>query len=89
LTIIGLFCFEEFKYEKLKEETKRLLGVDLGRAEKTQIRKGKYIVHVDGKENSVSVKELNNVVEKGCLCCPDFAANYADISVGSVGSDEG
>jgi coenzyme F420-reducing hydrogenase beta subunit/Na+-translocating ferredoxin:NAD+ oxidoreductase RnfD subunit len=89
LTIIGLFCFEEFNYGKLKKETKRLLGVDLDRAEKTQIRKGKYIVRVDGKENSVAVKELNNAVEEGCLCCPDFAANYADISVGSVGSDDG
>lgn len=89
LTIIGLFCFEEFNYEKLKKETKRLLGVDLDRAEKTQIRKGKYIVRIDGKENSVAVKELNNAVEEGCLCCPDFAANYADISVGSVGSDDG
>jgi coenzyme F420-reducing hydrogenase beta subunit/Na+-translocating ferredoxin:NAD+ oxidoreductase RnfD subunit len=89
LTIIGLFCFEEFNYEKLKAETKRLLGVDLDRAEKTQISKGKYIVRVDGKENSVKVKELNNAVENGCLSCPDFAANYADISVGSVGSEDG
>jgi coenzyme F420-reducing hydrogenase beta subunit/Na+-translocating ferredoxin:NAD+ oxidoreductase RnfD subunit len=89
LTLIGLFCFEEFNYEKLKEETKRLLGVDLDRAEKTQIRKGKYIVQVDGKEHSVSVKELNNAVEKGCLSCDDFTAKYSDISVGSVGSDDG
>jgi coenzyme F420-reducing hydrogenase beta subunit/Na+-translocating ferredoxin:NAD+ oxidoreductase RnfD subunit len=89
LTIIGLFCFEEFNYWKLKEETKRLLGVDLDRAEKTQIRKGKYIVRVDGKDNSVSVKELSGAVENGCLCCPDFAAVYSDISVGSVGSEDG
>ena len=89
LTIIGLFCFEDFNYQKLKEETKRLLGVDLDRAEKTQIRKGKYIVRVDGKDNSVAVKELSNAVEKGCLSCPDFTSNLADISVGSVGSDEG
>jgi coenzyme F420-reducing hydrogenase beta subunit len=89
LTIMGLFCFEEFNYEKLKEETKRLLNVDLDRAEKTQIRKGKYIVCVDGKEHSVAVKELNSAVENGCLSCPDFAANYSDISVGSVGSADG
>ena len=89
LTMIGLFCFECFDYEKLKEETNRLLGVDLDRAEKTQISKGKYIVQVDGKENSVSVKELNKAVEKGCLTCPDFSAKYSDISVGSVGSKEG
>ena len=89
LTIIGLFCFEEFNYWKLKEETKRLLNVDLDRAEKTQIRKGKYIVRVDGKDNSVSVKELSGAVENGCLCCPDFTAVYSDISVGSVGSEDG
>jgi coenzyme F420-reducing hydrogenase beta subunit/Na+-translocating ferredoxin:NAD+ oxidoreductase RnfD subunit len=89
LTIIGLFCFEEFDYNKLKEETKRLLDVDLDKADKTQIRKGKFTVRSDGQERSVAVKELNNAVEKGCLSCPDFAAKYADISVGSVGSDDG
>ena len=89
LTTIGLFCYEEFDYNKLKEETKKLLNVDLDKAEKTQIRKGKFIATVKGKEHSVAVKELNNAVEEGCLSCPDFAAKYADISVGSVGSEDG
>jgi coenzyme F420-reducing hydrogenase beta subunit/Na+-translocating ferredoxin:NAD+ oxidoreductase RnfD subunit len=89
LYVIGLFCYECFDYEKLKEETKRLLDVDLDQAERTQISKGKYIVQVDGKESSVRVKELNDAVEKMCLICPDFTAQYADISVGSVGSDDG
>lgn len=89
ISVIGLFCYECFDYKKLKEETKRLLGVDLDQAEKTQISKGKYIVEVGGKESSVSVKELNDAVEKMCLICPDFTAQYADISVGSVGSDDG
>jgi coenzyme F420-reducing hydrogenase beta subunit/Na+-translocating ferredoxin:NAD+ oxidoreductase RnfD subunit len=89
LSIIGLFCFECFEYKKLKEETARLLDVDLDRAEKTQIHKGKYIVRVDGKDHSVKVEELNNAVEPRCFFCPDFTAEYSDISVGSVGSDEG
>ena len=89
ITIIGLFCFEAFDYEKLKEETKRLLGVDLDKAEKTQIHKGKYIVQVDGKEYSCSVRDLNKAIEKGCAYCDDFTARLADISVGSVGSPDG
>jgi len=89
ITIIGLFCFEAFDYEKLKEETKRLLGVDLDKAEKTQIHKGKYIVQVDGKEYSCKVRDLNKAIEKGCAYCDDFAAKLADISVGSVGSPDG
>jgi coenzyme F420-reducing hydrogenase beta subunit/Na+-translocating ferredoxin:NAD+ oxidoreductase RnfD subunit len=89
LTIIGLFCYECFDYYKLKEDVMRLLDVDLDRAEKTQIHKGKFIVQVDGKEHAMKVKELNNAVEERCLDCPDFSAQYSDISVGSVGSDEG
>jgi len=89
ITIIGLFCFEAFDYEKLKEETQRLLGVDLDKAEKTQIHKGKYIVLVDGKEYSCKVKDLHNAVEKGCVYCDDFTAKLADISIGSVGSPDG
>ena len=89
LTIIGLFCFEAFDYEKLKEETRRLLGVDLDRSEKTQIHKGKYIVKVDGKEYSCNVRELGKAVENGCVFCDDFTAKLADVSVGSVGSDDG
>jgi coenzyme F420 hydrogenase subunit beta len=61
----------------------------LDKAEKTQISKGKFTIVVDGKESSVPVKELNSAVEKGCLSCPDFASKYADVSVGSIGSEEG
>jgi coenzyme F420 hydrogenase subunit beta len=89
LTLIGLFCYEIFDYKKLKEETQRLLGVNLDDAEKTQITKGKYIVTVNGKDYSVKVKELDAAVEKRCLGCADFTAKFADISVGAVGSDDG
>jgi coenzyme F420 hydrogenase subunit beta len=89
ITIIGLFCFEAFDYEKLKEETQRLLGVDLDKSEKTQIHKGKYIVRIEGKEYSTSVRDLSKAVEKGCVYCDDFTAKLADISVGSVGSEDG
>ncbi|MCW4023701.1 MAG: RnfABCDGE type electron transport complex subunit D [Candidatus Bathyarchaeota archaeon] len=89
LTMIGLFCFENFEYPKLKEEIKTKLGVDLDAAEKTQISKGKFIVTVDGKDSAIAVKELSSAVENMCLSCPDFSSKFADISVGSVGSEAG
>ena len=89
ITILGLFCFESFDYEGLKEETKRKFGVDLDKAEKTQITKGKYIVTVDGKDYSCDVREFENVVREGCPYCDDFVSRLADISIGSVGSAEG
>jgi coenzyme F420-reducing hydrogenase beta subunit len=89
ITIIGLFCFEAFDYDRLKEETERLLSVDLDKAEKTQIHKGKFIVTVDGKGYSTKVKNLHKAIQGGCAYCNDFVGRLADISVGSVGSDEG
>jgi coenzyme F420-reducing hydrogenase beta subunit len=89
LTLVGLFCFEAFDSERVKEAVKRVLGVDLDLAERTQIRRGRFIVKVNGRESSVSVKELKEAVDKRCHRCLDFTAEYADVSVGSVGSEDG
>jgi len=89
ITIVGLFCFEAFDYDKLKEETKMFLDVDLDKAEKTQIQKGKFIVQIDGKEYSAKVKEFHNAIQGGCAYCNDFVARLSDVSVGSVGSNDG
>ena len=89
VTIVGLFCFEAFDYDKLKEETTKLLGVDLDKAEKTQIHKGKFIVTVDGKDYSAKIKLFNSALQGGCAYCNDFVGWLSDVSVGSVGSPEG
>jgi coenzyme F420-reducing hydrogenase beta subunit len=89
VTIIGLFCFEAFNRAKLKEEIKARLGVDLDKAEKTQVRHGKFSAFVDGKEYSCKVKDLDCAAEKACHFCSDFTSRFADVSVGSVGSKTG
>jgi coenzyme F420-reducing hydrogenase beta subunit len=89
VTVVGLFCFEAFNYDKLKEETNRILGIDIDKAEKTQIHKGKFTVQLAEKEYTCKIGDLNKAVEKGCLFCDDFSARLADISVGSVGSRSG
>ena len=45
-------------------------------------------MQVDGIEHSCSVRELHKAVEKGCVYCDDFTAKLADVSIGSVGSDD-
>ena len=88
LTIIGLFCFEAFDYEKLKQETRRLMGIDLDSVTKTQIHKGKFIATVNGQDFAVAVKDLSAAQEQGCHFCDDFTSKFADVSVGSVGSPD-
>jgi coenzyme F420-reducing hydrogenase beta subunit len=89
ITVIGLFCFEAFNSTKLRQEVKTRLGVDLDKAEKTQIRQGKFTARIDGKEYSCKVRELEGAAEKACRYCDDFTSRLADVSVGSVGSREG
>lgn len=86
---IGLFCKHSFNSQKLKEEIKRLLGVDVGQAEKTQMHDGKFIVQVNGQEYSCNIEQLDSAIEKGCVYCNDFPAMFADVAVGSFGSENG
>ncbi|MCK9566205.1 MAG: Coenzyme F420 hydrogenase/dehydrogenase, beta subunit C-terminal domain [Methanothrix sp.] len=87
--LIGLFCFESFDYESLKSCIRKLFGIDLDRAEKMQIARGKFIVTLDGQEYSCRVRELEDAVRAGCGFCGDLISRLADISIGSIGSANG
>jgi coenzyme F420-reducing hydrogenase beta subunit len=89
ITVLGLFCFEAFNKAKLTEEIKTRLGVDLNNASKTQVRQGKFLLEVNGKEYGCRVKDLDIAAEKACGFCDDFTARLADVSVGSAGSKQG
>ncbi len=89
ITILGLFCYEAFDKDQLKKSTEVQLGIDLDKAQKTQVRKGKFSAFLDGKEFSCNLKDISSASEKSCHFCDDFTSRFADLSVGSVGSKEG
>ena len=89
ITIIGLFCFEAFNKDRLREEMKTHLGVDLNSVEKMQVQQGKFTAQVEGRAVSCRVKDLDCASEKTCRFCDDFTSRLADVSVGSVGSKLG
>ncbi len=89
VTIIGLFCLESFNAAKLKQEVQRLLNVDLDRANKTEVRKGKFTIYIGNQEFSCRIRDLSVAAEKICHFCSDFTSTYADVSVGAVGSKPG
>jgi coenzyme F420-reducing hydrogenase beta subunit len=89
ITVIGLFCFEAFNPTKLKTQIKSCLDVDLDKCQKTEIRKGKLNITLDEQIYSCKIKDLDQAAERACSFCDDFAARFADVSVGSVGSAVG
>ncbi len=89
VTLLGLFCFESFDYEGLKEFTRTRFGIELDTADRTQISHGRFIIEAGGREYTCDVRELASHVREGCAFCTDFTSRLADISVGSVGTPDG
>ncbi|MFW9994983.1 MAG: Coenzyme F420 hydrogenase/dehydrogenase, beta subunit C-terminal domain [Candidatus Odinarchaeota archaeon] len=90
LTLIGLFCFESFPHDELKELVEKEFKIKMEDITKTDIKKGKFILWTkDGKEFDVPVKNFDSAVADSCRLCINFASRLADISVGSIGTDDG
>lgn len=88
---IGLFCMESFDYDKLMVEYLGSRGISPKDASKFAITKGRFVVY--GKDGEVMldvpIKEIKGIARGACHYCPDLTAEYADISVGSIGSPDG
>ena len=89
--VLGLFCMENYPYEKLflkyiAEEK----GLNLAEITKFDIKKGKFLAF-KGKETvlEIPVSETKYYTLGSCHTCPDLTAEFADISVGSIGSPAG
>lgn len=90
LTLIGLFCFENFPYNCVSTFIEENFGVKMEDIAKTDITMGKFIItKKDGSEDKKPVKEFDECVPDSCKLCTNFTAEYADLACGSVGTDAG
>lgn len=84
---IGLFCRENYEYICLAEKV-RAKGVDINQVNKLDVS-DEFNVYAGGKKLSLPIIEVKRCVPKHCLVCRDFAAELADIAIGSGSSAEG
>jgi coenzyme F420 hydrogenase subunit beta len=85
---IGIFCSENFHHEGLRMIAEGLGDTSLEDVRKMHIAGGKFLV--EGPETvGVPVKQASRYAQDGDRVCPDLVAEYADISVGSIGSEPG
>jgi len=86
----GLLCSKSFTYDGLMVDiAQRELGLSLDHLVRVNV-KGKLLFYTDdGEEHTYSLKKSHVHTRPGCLHCPDFAAEHADVSFGGLGQSEG
>jgi coenzyme F420 hydrogenase subunit beta len=86
----GLFCMENFSFNdvQLKHLEKRY-GFDLAHVTKVNVKEDFFIYLGDGRVIHIPFEEIDSIARPACLVCPDFSAEFSDISFGGLGSPEG
>lgn len=88
--IIGLFCTESFDYYPLMEEIlKNQHNIPPYSITKMDIKGKLDLTLIDGNLASIPLKEIEVAIKEGCRVCTDFSALDADISAGSIGTENG
>jgi coenzyme F420-reducing hydrogenase beta subunit len=84
---IGLFCRENYEYAWIAEKI-GAKGVEISQVDKLDVS-DEFHIYAAGKKMSFPITEAKSCVPRHCLVCQDFAAELADIAIGSSGSAEG
>jgi coenzyme F420 hydrogenase subunit beta len=84
---VGLFCRENYEYACIVEKI-RAKGVDIDQVDRLDVS-DKFNIHAAGNKLSFPITEAKSCVPRHCMVCQDFAAELADIAIGSGGSAEG
>ncbi len=84
---LGLLCSKTFTYEG-QQEVFAEHGVDIADVVKVNIKGRVQVWTRDERYVEIPLKEMHPHTRPGCLLCPDFAAQHADISCGGIGTDD-
>jgi coenzyme F420 hydrogenase subunit beta len=87
--VIGIFCSENFPHEGLRDIVEGYAGMPLEYSDRMYLSGGKFMIEGEEETRGVPIKKAARYAQDGDHVCPDLTAEYADISVGSIGSEPG
>ena len=83
---IGLLCSKSFDDAIFDDLFAARYGIARADIAKMNIKGVFQIWTKDGAYHEVPLKEAHAFTREGCLQCPDFAAEHADLSAGGIGA---
>lgn len=86
---LGLFCMENFSYKYFTNLLGEY-GLKMDDIEKFQIEKGFVFLLLKTRETvKIPLSVAKRIIRKNCSVCVELTSETSDISIGSIGSDEG
>jgi coenzyme F420 hydrogenase subunit beta len=84
--VFGLFCMENFDYDKLFELVKAETGLEPKDIAKMNIKKNFFITNKTNEIKEVELHKFDPAVRNHCKECDEFTSRFADISFGGSGA---
>jgi len=84
---IGLLCSKSFDDSLFDELFGLKYGLDKNDIVKMNIKGVFQVWMKNGDYHEINLKECHAWTREGCIHCPDFAAEHADISTGGIGNE--
>jgi coenzyme F420 hydrogenase subunit beta len=86
----GLFCMENFSFNDIQlRHLEKQYAFDLSQVSKVNVKEDFFIYLKNGRVIHIPFEEIDSIARPACLVCPDFTAEFSDISFGGLGSPEG
>ena len=86
---LGLFCMENFSYRYFENLLKEY-DLKMDDIEKFQIEKGFVFLLLKTKETvKIPLSVAKRIIRKNCNICVELTSETSDISIGSIGSQDG
>ena len=86
---LGLFCMENFSYKYFVNLLKEY-DLKMDDIEKFQIEKGFVFLFLKTKQTvKIPLSVAKRIIRKNCNICVELTSETSDISIGSIGSEDG
>jgi coenzyme F420 hydrogenase subunit beta len=87
---LGLFCSGNFVFgEKQQQKIAKIGGFQFSDVKKLNIKDDLIIHFNSGEVKTMMLDELEFMKRFACYFCPDYSAEYADVSFGGIGAEDG